>query len=516
MKEIKKILEPLKRKMDIEKFLCYFFRAQTVALAVIFVILLVSKFVYIKNVEIICTAMVVIAFIVSIILIYIKRTDINEAARVADKLCLKERLSTALEIAQLEEQSAMGRLVINDAIEKGRQAQPEKSYRLAIPKNTLKVMAVVTIAVFATGFVKSPDRVDVGSILNSNIKEIEQVKKEVNTEKIIDDENIKEINKQVNVLTKSLKQASSKKEAVQKMDMAQQELKNLEKTGVSKDLESISESLSSNEGAKKLGESIKNGDTQAMNASLDELNSQIEEMSEEELQELLEAMKEAIENVDNEELKETLSNYAGQITAGNFNPSTNSLQQLKEGLQAATNASQNLKAKVADLNKLIAQATQTVQNSGSESTSAQQGEGQSSSQPDSNGDSSGQGEGSGQGNGSGEGQNGSGEGEGTGQGQSGSGQGGNGRGDGHVETEEVYTREQSGKPGYDTQVEGAENSGGDTEISNQQTTGTAGESVPYDQVIGEYKEEELKSIDESSVPYGMKELVADYFSALEK
>lgn len=508
MKEIKKILEPLKRKMNIEKFLCYFLLSETVALAVIFVILLVSKFVYIKKLEIICTAVAVVGFIISLILIYLKRTTVHEAAKVADRLCLKERLSTALEIAQLEVQNSMESLAIKDAIEKGRQAQPEKSYRVSLPQNTIKVMAVVIIAVFATGFVKSPDRVDVGSLLNSNIKEIEQVKKEVNAEKIIEDEDLKELNKQVTVLTKSLKQASSKKEAVQKMDEAQQELKNLEKTGVSKDLENISESLSTNEVAKKLGESVKNGDTQAMNSSLDELNSQIEQMSEEELQALLDAMKEAIENVDKEELKAALSAYAEQLAAGNFNPSSNSLQQLKETLETAINSSQNLKAKVADLNKLIAQATQTVQNNGSQSTP--QAEVESGSQPAS------QGESSSQGNSSGEGQNGSGQGEGSGQGQGGSGEGGNGRGAGHEETEEVYTREQSEKAGYDTQVEGAENSGGDTEISNQQTTGTEGESVPYDQVVGEYKEEELKSIDESNVPYGMKELVADYFSALEK
>lgn len=503
MKEIKKILEPLKRKMDIEKFLCYFLMSETVALAIIFVILLVSKFVYIKNVEIICIAVAAIGFIISIISIYLKRTTINEAAKVADKLCLKERLSTALEIVQLEVQNAMETLVIKDAIEKGKQAQPEKSYRVTIPKNTVKVMAVVIIAVFATGFVKSPDRVDVGGLLNSNIKEIEQVKKEVNAEKVIDNEDLKEVNKQVNVLTKSLKQASSKKEAVQAMDKAQQELKNLEKTSVSKDLENISESLSTNEAAKKLGESITNGDTQAMNTSLDELNKQLEEMSEEELQALLDAMTEAIENADKEELKAALSNYAQQIASGNFNPSSNSLQQLKNTLETATNSSQSLKAKVADLNKLIAQATQTVQNDGNQS--AQQAEVESGSQPTSDG------EGSSQGSGNGEGQNGNGEGNGEG-----GGQGGNGRGSGHAETEEVYTREQSEKAGYDTKVEGTENSGGDTEISNQQTTGNAGESVPYDEVVGEYKDEELKSIDESSVPYGMKELVADYFSELEK
>lgn len=508
MKEIKKILEPLKRKMNIEKFLCYFLMSETVALAIIFVILLVSKFVYIKNVEIICTAVAVVGFISALILIYLKRTTVHEAAKVADRLCLKERLSTALEIAQLEVQNAMESLVIKDAIEKGKQAQPEKNYRVTIPQKTVKVLVVVIIAVFATGFVKSPDRVDVGQLLNSNIKEIEQVKKEVNAEKVIDDKDLKELNKQVNVLTKSLKQASSKKEAVQTMDAAQQELKNLEKTGVSKDLKNISESLSANEAAKKLGENIKNGDTQAMNASLDELNSQIEQMGEEELQALLDAMKDAIENVDKEELKAALNNYAGQIAAGNFNPSSNSLQQLKETLETSINSSRNLKAKVADLNKLIAQATQAVQNSGSQST--QQAEVQGGSQPTSSGESDGQG------SGNGEGQNANGQGEGSGQGQSGSGQGGNGRGNGHAETEEVYAREQSQKAGYDTKVEGAQNSGGDTEISNQQTTGTAGESVPYDQVIGEYKEEELKSIDESSVPYGMKELVADYFSALEK
>lgn len=508
MKEIKKILEPLKRKMNIEKFLRYFLISETVALAVIFVILLVSKFVYIKNLEIICTAVAAIGFIISLVLLYLKRTTVHEAAKVADRLCLKERLSTALEIAQLEVQNAMKSLVIKDAIEKGRQAQPEKSYKVTIPKNIIKVMAVVIIAVFATGFVKSPDRIDVGGLLNSNIKEIEQVKKEVNAEKIIEDEDLKELNKQVSVLTKSLKQASSKKEAVQTMDTAQQELKNLEKTGVSKDLENISESISTNEAAKKLGESIKNGDTQAMNTSLDELNKQLEEMSEEELQALLDAMKEAIENVDKEELKAALNAYAEQIAAGNFNPNSNNLQQLKETLEKAINSSENLKAKVADLNKLIAKATQTVENNGSESTPQAEVEG--GNQPTSSGESSGQG------NGSGEGQNENGQGEGSGQGQSGSGQGGNGRGTGHSEAEDVYTREEAQKAGYDTQVEGAENSGGDTEISKQQTTGTEGESVPYDQVVGEYKEEELKSIDESSVPYGMKELVADYFSALEK
>ena len=506
MKEIKKILEPLKRKMDFEKFLCYFLMSETVALAIIFVILLVSKFVYIKNAEIICTAVAVAGFIISLILSYLKRTTVYEAAKVADRLCLKERLSTALEIAQLEVQNAMESLVIKDAIEKGKEAQPEKSYRVIMPKNTIKVMAVVIIAVFATGFVKSPDRVDVGGLLKSNIKEIEQIKKEVNAEKIIDDKELKELNKQLNVLTKSLKQASGKKEAVQTMDTAQQKLKNLEKTGVSKDLENISESLSTNEMAEKISKSIKNGDTQAMNASLDELNSQMEEMSEEELQAILNAMKEAIENVDKEELRQALSNYVGQIAEGNFNPSSNSLQQLKETLEAAINSTQNLKAKVADLNKLIAQGTQIVENKGSQS--AQQAEVESGNQPASSGESSNQG------NSNGEGENGGGQGGSGGEGVLG--QGGNGRGSGHAETEEVYTREERQKTGYDTQIEGAQNSGGDTEVSNQKTTGTAGESIPYDQVFGEYKEEELKSIDESNVPYGMKELVADYFSALEK
>jgi hypothetical protein len=43
-----------------------------------------------------------------------------------------------------------------------------------------------------------------------------------------------------------------------------------------------------------------------------------------------------------------------------------------------------------------------------------------------------------------------------------------------------------------------------------------GNSVTYDQVIGEYKQQALDSINSNDIPAGMKDLIKDYFSSLEE
>ena len=43
-----------------------------------------------------------------------------------------------------------------------------------------------------------------------------------------------------------------------------------------------------------------------------------------------------------------------------------------------------------------------------------------------------------------------------------------------------------------------------------------GNRVPYDSVIGDYMEQALKETESGYIPYGMKEIIAEYFSGLEK
>ena len=115
------------------------------------------------------------------------------------------------------------------------------------------------------------------------------------------------------------------------------------------------------------------------------------------------------------------------------------------------------------------------------------------------------------------------EGEGTG-GQTGSGgsgtagvgNGGQGRGFGHAEPEKIYTRSAAGKDGYDAQLKGTDSDEGQTTITEHRTMGQAGTSVPYDTVYGQYRNEAMETLENSSVPYGMRELVSDYFATLER
>jgi len=43
-----------------------------------------------------------------------------------------------------------------------------------------------------------------------------------------------------------------------------------------------------------------------------------------------------------------------------------------------------------------------------------------------------------------------------------------------------------------------------------------GSSVPYNQVIGQYKDKAMESIKASDIPPGMKDMVKEYFTSLEE
>ncbi len=52
-------------------------------------------------------------------------------------------------------------------------------------------------------------------------------------------------------------------------------------------------------------------------------------------------------------------------------------------------------------------------------------------------------------------------------------------------------------------------------MTEHRTMGEAGESLPYERVYQTYRNEAMKTLEEENVPYGMREMVAEYFSALE-
>ena len=85
------------------------------------------------------------------------------------------------------------------------------------------------------------------------------------------------------------------------------------------------------------------------------------------------------------------------------------------------------------------------------------------------------------------------------------------------EYEKIFTPQTLGGEGETSNLNGTKGSGGTTEqvITDKGQT-VRGSSVPYNQVVGQYRDKAMESINTSDIPPGMKELVKDYFTSLEE
>ncbi|MGL4790888.1 MAG: hypothetical protein ACRCW1_05695 [Anaerotignaceae bacterium] len=486
MKELIEILTPLKHKLNLEKFVQNLLLMLSVGLGITFSVLVFSKFFYIRNLWLIIGAVFVAVVVCSVVITIMKKASLKEIATVADSLGLKERVTTALEV---DNTTAFSTLVLEDAIKNTKNINFKKEYKIKPPKHLIITAVLMSIAIGTTGFIKNPNIIDIGSLLKTEIAQLEEAKKVINSQTNLDTEYLKALNKEVNALTKTLKTATSKNEAQLAMDKAQQQLKALEKQGVSKDLDNLSQTLQDNTATKELGDAIKSGNTQEMSTALEELNNTISGLTPEQKEALANQLKDLSQTATDTNIKDALTTLSNGLNNGTL--SASDLEKAKDALSTTTKQSNDLKNSVEDLNKLIAQSNNTLLDESAKTNTNQSG--------NLEGNGKGQGEGSGKGEGSGEGAS-----------------TGGGRGNSHAEVDEEYTRTQDSKDGYDTKIDSIENQSDNIEYTKESITGSDGEKVDYENVVGEYKEEALKSLDESNIPYGLKEIVSDYFSSLEK
>ncbi len=149
------------------------------------------------------------------------------------------------------------------------------------------------------------------------------------------------------------------------------------------------------------------------------------------------------------------------------------------------------------------------QNGGGQGAQGQNGSGQSQ---------GGTGQGNGQGSGSGGGGAGNTSSNGDG-GYSGNESGGGSRnpGDKQVkEYESIYVPSRLGGDGDPSYVKGSKGSSGHSQWSQVEGVPVdKGGAVPYESVLGEYKQEAMTRISNSAIPPGMKDIVREYFSSLE-
>ncbi len=490
MKEFCKALQPLRRRLTLEAFLQYFLWCMITASGFALAVFLLSAFVVLPERFFAAGALWFAGLLAALCMaLFWKRPDWKAAAEAADRLGGRERMITTLELLARDSRNEMEEMAVRDGMKMAKERDFAKEYRFRPPKRPLVLLGLLLALTFGAAFLPSPKEEGLEAYTQAEIARIEKVSREIEKEETLDSEERAEFRRQTQTLTKELRKAATKKEAEQAVQKAQQEMKKLEKNSVPKDLREMAKGLEQNEKTKELADALNQADKEAIQAAMQALMEQLAALSAEQRAELAEMLAQAAEGLSDEELQEALEALAEALENGADLTAAGERLTAAAVSQAGKNAS--LRAALQKMNGQLAAGQNQGQNQN-------QGNGQG------QGQGNGQGQGQGQGNGQGQGQ---GQGQGNGQGQ--------GRGFGHQETEHVFTRNAEGKAGFDAKVEGQENEGGQTSLTEHRTMGEAGESLPYERVYQTYRNEAMKTLEEENVPYGMREMVAEYFSALE-
>lgn len=485
MKDFQRLLLPLKRKMAAERFLKWFFRLETAASLLCLAVVLLSKWVRIDALWQICAALWAAAAVgAAVLAFWLRPVTIAHAAEEADALGGAQRMITTLELLEKQEHSVMEKMAVEDGMEKAKTTNFAKAHVFRLSRKTAAALGLSLVLTVAAGFVPIQREEQAKVYAQAQLERIEQIEKSLEQEEMTKAERaaLEELTKS---LRKELKLAKTEKTAKEAVQQAQQEMKKLEKESVAKDLRELAETMEQQESTRALAEALQNADSQQLQQALEQLQEQLSQMSAQELEQMAAQMGEAAAKMSDQEMKEALEALQKALEEG-LDPSE-ALEALQQAAAAQMASGAQLRAGLQRMNLALAQKGAILQTN----------------QPVDGGQ-------------NGEGDGGAGQGENGGNGGMGQGSGGQGRGFGEGNTEEIYSRTAAGMEGQEMQLTGQDTEDGSTVISQHRTMGEAGESLPYDQVVVQYRQEAMASLENSQVPYGMRTLVSNYFSGLEK
>lgn len=488
MKEFLRLLAPLRHKLMAERFLKWFIYGETAAGILCLAVVVLSKFWTEIPVLPFCGGFVLLGLLTALgAAFFLRKVTEKETAETADALGGAERMITTMELLGKGTQNPVEEMAVADGFAKAKETDFAKLYRMRLPVKVLRVLALVVVLTIGAGFMPVRRDKDAEVYANAQLERIEQVKAEETP--VLSKEEKKVFLEAAKALEKDLKTAKTKKAAEEAVREAQQNMKQLEKESVSKDLKELAETLKQEENTAALSEALEQGDEASISQAMEQLLQKMAAMDKGQAASLAQQLAEAAENISDEELQEALKALEEALENG-ADPSEAS-EALKNALLSQAQVNSALRSSLQKLNRNVGQQSLAKKVEGEGESTGGEGQGA-------------EGEGTG-------GQTGSG-----GSGTAGVGNGGQGRGFGHAEPEKIYTRSAAGKDGYDAQLKGTDSDEGQTTITEHRTMGQAGTSVPYDTVYGQYRNEAMETLENSSVPYGMRELVSDYFATLER
>jgi hypothetical protein len=452
---------------------------------------------------------------------------------------LRERISTALELARLDRSSGdIGRLQLQDALASAEHVNARQQLPLRI-KRVDALFAVVLLSAVAivawrgeSFFQLAAQTRAVQTAIAAETAKVEEIRKTVEADRTLTEEQRREMLEALQETQERLKEAQSLEQATAVLTQSEKKFESLTSGDAEAQAEALRQAgrkLSQAEGTalQAVGQNLADGDF--LQAAEDLRNVDVNQLSAEE----------------RAQLADQLENMAESVQASN--PAF--AQQLREAAEAArSGAAQQAQQALDQAAQSLSQTAQRAARSNvARKVSAQMGQGRqrmiaagkSAQGQSAQGDQSGQGNQAGQGNqpGQGSGQNGSssqpgsaGSGSGSGRGSSDTGSTGgpeagsnpidqnNGPGDGGEKTyEPIYSSQRLGGSGEDTvSLPGSGDPNGEVQGQSGVTPGTNNPSqVPYSQVFAEYANAYRQAIDSGQVPPQLRDLIRQYFSSLE-
>lgn len=475
MKEFLKSLKPLKQKLLVERTINYFVLGITLSLILCTITIVLSKFIFISNFKNKLLIYILLGLAFSIFMIIFKRPNVYEVAKIGDALGFKERFVTAIELSNSNNNDAMYQLVLEDAIEHAKSANFNNLYKINVSNKKYIALVVALITTIISGFIPITEAVNkqeaLEQTINDKLEEIDELSKQIESNKL---------KEQLKELSKELKEVSSEAEVIKAVQKTQYKLKEIENKAISKSIKQLGEKLAKNELTKQ--PNLQNLSADELKKDFDSLKNKIQNMSADELKKLADNMENLAQQLGQDDsLKSLINNFSEALASTNLEQINNSLDDLESEIDKTLNESEELKKAIDKINKVLNDdKTSTNQSNNTSNNNS----------PSQNGNSN-----SNKNNG------------GTPQ---------SGRGTGSIENKDSTMNDSKNLETEKVYIKGEINDSGKIEKIEQKGDGEVGQIIRYDKVYNEYKQEALKSLNDESIPDGMKNLVEDYFSSLEE
>ena len=254
---------------------------------------------------------------------------------------------TTMELLGKGTQNPVEEMAVADGFAKAKETDFAKLYRMRLPVKVLRVLALVVVLTIGAGFMPVRRDKDAEVYANAQLERIEQVKAEETP--VLSKEEKKVFLEEAKALEKDLKTAKTKKAAEEAVREAQQNMKQLEKESVSKDLKELAETLKQEEDTAALSEALEQGDEASISQAMEQLLQKMAAMDKGQAASLAQQLAEAAENISDEELQEALKALEEALENG-ADPSEAS-EALKNALLSQVQVNSALRSSLQKLNR---------------------------------------------------------------------------------------------------------------------------------------------------------------------